>query len=192
MMTPPQTHEKRALVHAPVTLSERLSDSVVAGMGSWRFILIQTALVALWMAMNVWLLSRPFDPFPFILLNLAFSTQAAYASPLILMSGNRTAAKDRARDDQEAEEVDLLFHINQRQVVMLEQQHELSRELHQLVHQQAQEITLLRQSVASLATVAHTPDGRLIQDIVNANLANCPTSAEEPEAHGQVVDPARE
>lgn len=65
-------------------------------MGSWRFIGYQTLIVALWVIGNVYLLGHhPFDKYPFILLNLLFSTQAAYASPLILLSGNRQAAKDR-------------------------------------------------------------------------------------------------
>jgi uncharacterized membrane protein len=55
-------------------------------MGSWTFLVLQTVLVALWLGANLVLLSRPFDPFPFILLNLAFSTQAAYAAPLILLA----------------------------------------------------------------------------------------------------------
>lgn len=95
----------RAHIHAPRHVGDILSDAVVAGMGSWRFIIIQSAIVALWVISNVWLLTHPFDPFPLILLNLVFSTQAAYASPLILMSQNRQATKDRLRDDVEATEV---------------------------------------------------------------------------------------
>lgn len=112
--TPPQ--RDRAAIHEPRHAGERIADHVTGGMGSWRFIIIQTALVVVWMAANAWLLSRPFDPYPFILLNLAFSTQAAYASPLILMSQNRAAARDRARDDLEAREV----HLMTRQLGLLE------------------------------------------------------------------------
>src|SRR5579859_4167072 len=65
----------------------KLADRVTGFMGSWRFIAIQTAIVAIWLGVNIVLLTRPFDPFPFILLNLAFSTQAAYAAPLILLAG---------------------------------------------------------------------------------------------------------
>ena len=56
-------------------------------MGSWRFLVLQTVVVAFWLAANVVLLTRTI-PYPFILLNLAFSTQAAYAAPLILLAGS--------------------------------------------------------------------------------------------------------
>lgn len=78
-------------------------------MGSWWFVIVQSGIVVSWIGVNLWLLSRPFDPWPFILLNLLFSTQAAYASPLILMSQNRQAQKDRWRDDLEAQEVEQIF-----------------------------------------------------------------------------------
>jgi hypothetical protein len=63
--------------------------------------------VAVWLAANIVLLSRPFDPFPFILLNLAFSTQAAYAAPLILLAGNRASQRDRLTLEHAATEGDL-------------------------------------------------------------------------------------
>jgi uncharacterized membrane protein len=85
----------------------RLADTVTGFMGSWRFIAIQTAIVAVWLAANVILLTRPFDPFPFILLNLAFSTQAAYAAPLILLAGNRASQRDRMTLEHAADEGDL-------------------------------------------------------------------------------------
>ena len=78
-----------------LTVGQRVADAVANTMGSWRFIIIQTVIVAVWILLNVWLLTHPFDPYPLILLNLVFSTQAAYASPLILMSQNRQAEKDR-------------------------------------------------------------------------------------------------
>lgn len=75
-------------------------------MGSWRFIVIPTALVAVWIVGNVYLVFH-FDPFPFILLNLAFSTQAAYAAPLILLAGNRASIRDRMTLEHTADEADL-------------------------------------------------------------------------------------
>src|ERR1700736_2784012 len=97
----------RSSIHRPKTAGERIADTVVGAMGSWRFIIIQTVIVAFWVALNiVEVVFKPFDPYPFILLNLAFSTQAAYAAPLILMSGNRQAAKDEARDDLAAHDVE--------------------------------------------------------------------------------------
>jgi uncharacterized membrane protein len=89
------------------TRGERIADRVTAFMGSWAFIIIQTVIVLFWIGGNIWLLSRPFDPFPFILLNLAFSTQAAYAAPLILLAGNRSAVRDRMTLEHAAEEADI-------------------------------------------------------------------------------------
>ncbi len=85
----------------------RIADRVTGFMGSWNFIVIQTVIVLLWIAGNIALLSRPFDPYPFILLNLAFSTQAAYAAPLILLAGNRAAIRDRLTLEHAAAEADI-------------------------------------------------------------------------------------
>ena len=80
-----------------LSLGDRLADSVANGMGSWRFIIIQTLIVVLWMGFNVVGLIYHWDPYPFILLNLLFSTQAAYAAPIIMMAQNRQADRDRAQ-----------------------------------------------------------------------------------------------
>jgi uncharacterized membrane protein len=85
----------------------RIADTVTGFMGSWNFITIQTVIVVAWMAGNLFLLSRPFDPAPFILLNLAFSTQAAYAAPLILLAGNRQSLRDRMTLEHAAAEADI-------------------------------------------------------------------------------------
>ncbi|PZS38569.1 MAG: hypothetical protein DLM62_13100 [Pseudonocardiales bacterium] len=74
---------------------ERVADQVTAVFGSWRFIIIQTVIVAAWVALNLLVVIQRWDPYPFILLNLVFSTQAAYAAPLILLSQNRQADTDR-------------------------------------------------------------------------------------------------
>lgn len=78
---------------------QRLADSVATGMGSWRFIIIQTLIVILWMALNVVAYFGHWDPYPYILLNLVFSTQAAYAAPIIMMAQNRQNDRDRAQAD---------------------------------------------------------------------------------------------
>lgn len=75
----------------------RLADAVAKGMGSWRFIIIQTALVSIWMILNLVAYVKHWDVYPFILLNLLFSTQAAYAAPIIMMSQNRQNERDRAQ-----------------------------------------------------------------------------------------------
>jgi uncharacterized membrane protein len=87
-------------------LGARVADRVTGFLGSWKFIVVQTVIVALWIAGNV-ILIVDFDPFPFILLNLAFSTQAAYAAPLILLAGNRQSLRDRMTLEHAADEADI-------------------------------------------------------------------------------------
>ena len=92
----------------------RIADRVTGFMGSWNFIVIQTVIVIVWIAGNIILLTRPFDPYPFILLNLAFSTQAAYAAPLILLAGNRASLRDRMTLEHAADEADIEEEQNKR------------------------------------------------------------------------------
>ena len=99
----------------------RIADMVTGFMGSWRFIIVQTVIVAIWLAGNIYLLSKPFDPYPFILLNLAFSTQAAYAAPLILLAGNRAAAHDRATLEHAAAQSDLEEKQNEKLIASAKQ-----------------------------------------------------------------------
>lgn len=74
---------------------DRIADSVANNMGSWRFIIIQTIFVILWMILNTIAFMSHWDVYPFILLNLIFSTQAAYAAPIIMMAQNRQNQRDR-------------------------------------------------------------------------------------------------
>jgi uncharacterized membrane protein len=87
-------------------LGARVADGVTGFLGSWRFIFVQTVIVVIWIVGNIALLFH-FDPYPFILLNLAFSTQAAYAAPLILLAGNRAALRDRLTLEHTAREADI-------------------------------------------------------------------------------------
>jgi uncharacterized membrane protein len=85
------------------TLGERIADQVAAIMGSWRFIIIQSIILAGWVVLNVVGFIKHWDPYPFILLNLMLSFQAAYSAPIIMMSQNRQADIDRqdAKHDYE-------------------------------------------------------------------------------------------
>jgi len=79
-----------------MTVGQRVADKVAATMGSWNFIIIQGTLLAAWIVINtIQLFFRAFDPYPYILLNLALSFQAAFAAPFIMISQNRQAEKDR-------------------------------------------------------------------------------------------------
>lgn len=106
---PPYRHD-----HAPVrnvneviseqlTLGQRSADWVVAKVGSWGFIIGQSSLLAVWALLNVTAWMRHWDPYPFILMNLVLSLQAAYTAPMIMMSQNRQAVRDRleAHNDYE-------------------------------------------------------------------------------------------
>lgn len=91
-------HEKHAISSS---VGEKIADKTASLMGSWKFIIIQTVFVVLWMTLNVVAIINHWDAYPFILLNLIFSTQAAYAAPIIMMAQNRQNDRDRyqAKED---------------------------------------------------------------------------------------------
>ena len=84
-----------------LTFGSRLADGVANNMGSWRFIIIQTVIVAIWMILNIIGYISHWDEYPFILLNLLFSTQAAYAAPIIMMAQNRQNQRDRIHAEED-------------------------------------------------------------------------------------------
>ena len=89
------------LFNAP-PIGARIADAATGFIGSWKFIAVQTVIVVIWIVGNVYLIFN-FDPYPFILLNLAFSTQAAYAAPLILLAETRQADRDKVQTKADAE-----------------------------------------------------------------------------------------
>lgn len=78
-----------------LTFGQRVADNVASIMGSWKFIIIQSVILIFWILLNTLALISHWDGYPYILLNLALSFQAAFATPIILMSQNRQASKDR-------------------------------------------------------------------------------------------------
>jgi uncharacterized membrane protein len=111
-------HPVNRAMYEDADVGARVADRVTRFLGSWRFLIIQTIIVMAWIVGNVILLFH-FDVYPFILLNLAFSTQAAYAAPLILLAGNRAAQRDRmtlehaaAKADVEEQQNERLLHGN--------------------------------------------------------------------------------
>jgi uncharacterized membrane protein len=89
-------------VHAAkMTFGARAADGFASAIGNWSFIVTQSVILAFWITLNVTAWVRHWDPYPFILLNLALSFQAAYAAPIIMMSQNRVAAKDRLMAEQD-------------------------------------------------------------------------------------------
>ncbi len=112
-------------------LGARIADRVTGFMGSWKFIIVQTVIVVIWIGGNIVLLFN-FDLFPFILLNLAFSTQAAYAAPLILLAGNRQSLRDRMTLEHAADEADIEEKQN---VELLEGNRQLSESNREILKQ---------------------------------------------------------
>src|SRR5437762_8697083 len=130
----------RVQMSEPLTLGERVADSAAGVVGSWRFIIIQTILVAIWISFNAWELGLGhFDPFPFVLLNLMFSVQAAYTGPILLLASNRQAARDRAMARRDDEELGVIYKLQHEQMdilKLLKEAQERQTEILQLLHEQ--------------------------------------------------------
>ena len=144
-------HRRRGTGHLRqrehLTFGERVADRVATTMGSWRFIILQSGILVVWIVLNVTqALFRAFDPYPFILMNLALSMQAAYAAPVIMMSQNRQAAKDR-------DQAELDLRTNLQAEAIIEQVHGNVEDLRlkqwaELLQIQEHQIALLRQVLA--------------------------------------------
>ncbi len=97
----PYTHDHPPVISVNELAEEQLSfgqkaaDRIASTVGSWRFIITQSVLLIVWIALNVTAYLQHWDPYPFILMNLLLSTQAAYTAPMIMMSQNRQAIRDR-------------------------------------------------------------------------------------------------
>jgi len=129
-----------------LTFGQRLADHFAQIIGSWRFIVIQSTLLVVWIALNITAYVFRWDPYPFILLNLALSFQAAYAAPIIMMSQNRQSDKDhlQAKNDYE---------VNLKAELEIMQLHEKFNELRDsswvdLVRMQRHQIEMLERLVS--------------------------------------------
>lgn len=120
-----------------LTFGDRLSDHLASFGGSWTFILFFGSVIFVWVAVNsILLLMRPFDPYPFILLNLVLSCLAALQAPVIMMSQNRQEAKDRLRSEHDYQ-VNLkaeleIRHLNERMDYLLSHQWQRLIEIQQM------------------------------------------------------------
>ena len=128
-----------------LTLGQRIADRVAEIMGSWTFIIIQTTILAAWIALNVAAYVNHWDPYPFILLNLGLSFQAAYAAPIIMMSQNRQAEKDRLQSKND-------YEVDMKAEMEIMQLHEKFNELRDsywadLVRMQQQQIEMLERII---------------------------------------------
>src|SRR5271154_4049400 len=124
----PPIRNVNELEGADKSLGARAADGFANAVGSWNFIIIQSIILVFWITLNVTAWMEHWDPYPFILLNLALSFQAAYAAPIIMMSQNRQAAKDRLMAEQdyevnckaEDELKSIMSHLEQQDEVMLD------------------------------------------------------------------------
>jgi len=91
----PPVRNAHHVFESQLTFGQRAADYIARTMGSWSFIIAQTLLLALWIVLNVTAWVSHWDPYPFILMNLVLSTQAAFTAPVIMMSQNRQAEHDR-------------------------------------------------------------------------------------------------
>ncbi|GAC1349463.1 MAG: hypothetical protein NVSMB27_22840 [Ktedonobacteraceae bacterium] len=130
-----------------LTVGQIVADKVALGMGSWWFIIIQSCILAIWIVINtIQLFFKPFDPYPYILLNLTLSFQAAFAAPFIMISQNRQAEKDRltAQNDYQTdckgeEEIRVLMeHLDHQDTVMLQIMQRLEAQEERILHRLAQ------------------------------------------------------
>lgn len=120
-----------------LTPGQRIADAVARVLGSWTFIVIQTAILALWISANLLGATRSWDPYPFILLNLALSFQAAYSAPVLMMSQNRQQEIDRRAAEND-------YRINVKAELEIELLHEKIDQL------RAQEVLELTKAVRCL------------------------------------------
>jgi uncharacterized membrane protein len=124
------------------TAGQRMADKIASFGGSWSFIGIFFSFILIWMSINVWMLAtKPFDPYPFILLNLILSCIAAIQAPIIMMSQNRQEAKDRLRSEND-------YQINLKAELEIRHLHEkidhlLSRQWERLVEIQQIQMELM-------------------------------------------------
>jgi uncharacterized membrane protein len=138
------SHNPETEFDATLTVGQRLADHIASFGGSWTFITLFAVLLFGWMGLNSWVLaSKPFDPYPYILLNLVLSTLAAIQAPVIMMSQNRQEARDRARALHD-------YQINLKAELEIRQLHQkidhlLSRQWERLVEIQAVQMELINE-----------------------------------------------
>ena len=132
-----------------LTIGQRFADTVAATMGSWNFIIIQSVLLVFWISLNVTAYVQQWDPYPFILLNLALSFQAAYAAPFIMMSQNRQQDIDRRRAEDD-------FRVNIKAELEIELLHQ---KIDQLRETEVLQLTNVVNELAALLRQSKTAPG---------------------------------
>jgi uncharacterized membrane protein len=126
-----------------LTIGQKIADRVATTMGSWRFIILQSFILFVWIVLNITAYVQRWDPYPFILLNLALSFQAAYAAPFIMMSQNRQQDIDRRKAETD-------YNINVKAELEIELLHQKIDEFRE------KEVLSLTQAINRLADLLQT------------------------------------
>jgi len=136
-----------------IKFGERLADKIASFGGSWKFIIIFGLILIIWIGINSWflLIKKPFDPYPFILLNLILSCLAAIQAPIIMMSQNRHAAKDKLKADHEYKinlKAELeIKHINEKMDFLLMKQWQRLLEIQEFQTELMEELIGLKKKI---------------------------------------------
>ena len=157
-----------------LTVGQKVADTVAANMGSWRFIIIQSVILLFWIAANVTAFIQRWDPYPFILLNLALSFQAAYAAPFIMMSQNRQSDIDRKKAEND-------YNVNIKAELEIELLHQKIDELRE------KQMEALTQAVADLT--AHVKNEGVAATAVASKTAE--RAAPSAKAAAPAASPAK-
>ncbi|MGZ3272177.1 MAG: DUF1003 domain-containing protein [Caulobacteraceae bacterium] len=150
-------HTGKPVAADQLTIGQKIADTVAATMGSWNFIIIQSAMLLAWITLNLVAVIKHWDPYPFILLNLALSFQAAYAAPFIMMSQNRQSDIDRKKVEND-------YQVNVKAELEIELLHQKIDNLRE------KEIALLTQTVADLTQLLKRQGGK---DVAGDQTAEC-------------------
>jgi uncharacterized membrane protein len=142
-----------------LTIGQKIADWVAAGMGSWPFIIGQSIILAVWIVLNVTAWIKHWDPYPFILLNLALSFQAAYAAPFIMMAQNRQQDIDRKQAQND-------YQINIKAELEIELLHQKLDELRE------KEVMYLTQAIEDLTQLLKERDAAA----ATSSSASAPTA----------------
>jgi uncharacterized membrane protein len=151
------------------SFGDRMADKISAQAGSWRFIISFCMLMAVWIGTNAFLGSRAFDPFPFILLNLALSTLAALQAPVILMSQNRQAAKDRAVAQND-------YQVNLKSEVEI-------ADLHRKMDSLTEALTMQTRLVNALVAARHKELSATVRAMENSRMQAVPVMSGNHNGH---------
>lgn len=156
-----QRPPEKCLPVGQLTRGQKVTDAAAAVMGSWKFIMVQSVVLFLWISANLVGAIRSWDPYPFILLNFALSFQAAYAAPVIMMNQNRQQDIDRKAAEND-------YKINVKAELEIELLHEKIDQL------RAQEVLMLTEAVSALT------------DLLNRSIRDAPV---EGSLHGAAQPP---